>query len=129
MVLDWRGLPRSAAEALGFSFGPKNSNVVKAPGAEISKCPQLIDQIIHRLLHFRRTIQLQVHLQHEVIGDGTAVIRRCHLFASVPGQSDKLSFVNTLRDEGALLRVRLGCRQIASSQQNGKEDDGDYGTT
>jgi hypothetical protein len=39
MVLDSRGLPRSAAEALGFFLGLKIPNAVKAPGAEIPRYP------------------------------------------------------------------------------------------
>jgi hypothetical protein len=36
MVLNREGLPRSAAEALGFFFGLKNLTAVNAPGTEIS---------------------------------------------------------------------------------------------
>jgi hypothetical protein len=39
MVLNKRSLPRSAAEAPGFSFGLKNPTAVKAPGADFLRYP------------------------------------------------------------------------------------------
>jgi hypothetical protein len=81
---------------------------------------QPVDEIVHCLLYFWRSIELQVHLKHNAIVNQSSIIVGGHFLARISSEVHELIFTNVLRNQGVARRLCLHAAHGIQQDEEGE---------